>query len=105
MDMILLISTVDNKDTANKIASELVEKKLAACVSIFPIESTYFWEGKIYKNEKEYMLLIKTIKEKASELISWLKKIHPYDVPEIITINAKAYEGYTEWMFNYLKNR
>lgn len=101
--MILLISTVDKKEVADEIAFRLVEKKLAACVSIFPVESTYFWEGKICKGEKEYMLFIKTSEKKASELISWLKENHPYSVPEILTVNVQAHGKYAEWLSDYLE--
>jgi len=100
--LIIVITTVDKKDTANRIAKELVEKKLAACVSIFPIRSTYYWKGKIEENQAEFMLIIKTLEEKASNVIEYLKSNHPYTVPEIVTVKAEAHGKYVDWMVSYL---
>lgn len=100
--MIIVITTVDKKDTANRIAKELVEKKLAACVSIFPIRSTYYWKGKIEENQAEFMLTIKTLEEKTSNVIEYLKSNHPYAMPEIVTVKAEAHGKYVDWMVSYL---
>ena len=100
--MIILFTTVDNEAKAKELAKKIVEEKLAACVSVFPVESTYSWQGKICENEKEYMLIIKTLEEKLNQLINWLKEHHPYTVPELITIKAEAFGKYLEWMTDYL---
>ena len=94
----VFFTTVDDKEKARKIAKELVTNKLAACVSIMPIESTYFWEGELWEGDQEYLLIIKTLEEKKESLIEWLKKNHPYKVPEIISLPAEAYGKYLEWM-------
>jgi len=100
--MIILFTTVDDEAKAKELAKRIVKEKLAACVSIFPVESTYFWQGKICENEKEYMLIIKTLEEKLDQLINWLKEHHPYTVPELVVVKAEALDKYLEWMKDYL---
>jgi len=100
-DINLLFTTVDSKEKAQKLAREIVEKKLAACVSISEVNSTYYWEKKVVE-EREYLLIIKTSKEKLEKLINWLKENHPYQVPELIAIEAEAFEPYLKWLKEYL---
>ena len=73
----------------------LVEKKLAACVQISAIDSVYSWKGKIEK-AKEYRLVIKGRSFSAIEKA--LKKIHPYEVPEIISVPVKSNKSYLNWI-------
>jgi periplasmic divalent cation tolerance protein len=96
---IAILCTCPNHDTATALASKLIKTKLAACVSIIPgIESVYIWEDKIEIN-KEFQLIIKTIKaayEKVEELI---KKHHPYTCPEIIAIPIECgSQEYLNWV-------
>jgi periplasmic divalent cation tolerance protein len=74
--------TVPTQEVATKISSGLVEHKLAACVNIIPkIQSVYWWEGSIQKDE-EMLLMLKTKTVLIPEIIDWVKKNHPYSVPE-----------------------
>ncbi len=99
-----VVTTVDSLEKARKLARSLVEKKLAACVSISSaVESFYWWKGKI-EEEKEYQLWIKTYKENFSKIEEFFKKDHPYEVPEIGFIPWKEVgKGYAMWMKEYLK--
>ena len=80
---IQIITTVERREDAVKIAEVLLRKKIAACIQIIEgIESYYWWEGKIEKSG-EVLLFIKTrsdLFEKAKKII---KENHPYQVPEI----------------------
>ncbi len=79
-----VFSTIDSKDKADEMAKVLVQEKLAACIQVTgPVESTYWWEGKV-ETSKEWLILIKTSGERLNSLIQRLKEIHPYEVPEII---------------------
>ena len=99
MGAILLFTTTPTLDDAKKISKELIEKKLAACVSIISgLESLFYWEGKLTE-EKEYLLMVKTREELSDYLIDCVKKLHPYRVPEIIA--SKILFGnpeYLEWL-------
>ena len=87
MVSVILISTFPDKKSITKIASQLVKKKLVACVNITKISSIYSWKGKI-ENQSEYLALFKTTKTKLQPLKKELQKFHPYSVPEIVEINA-----------------
>ena len=78
----MVLTTVGLKEVAEKLAHELVERRLAACVNIVgPIRSVYRWKDKI-ENEQEYLLLIKTTAERAAQLQAAFKELHPYELPE-----------------------
>ena len=100
--MISVYVTCKDKQEAKKIARVLLKKKLAGCANIFPIESLYWWEGKIVE-DKEYALLIKTLKGKLSRLTKEVKRIHSYSVPCIVATEEKADKGYLEWVKKELK--
>ena len=71
--VLFLITTVPNQLLAEQIAKELIEVKLAACVSIKEIKSIYKWQGNIEEN-KEFELNIKSLPENLDELILMLKE-------------------------------
>ncbi|MCP5468085.1 MAG: divalent-cation tolerance protein CutA [Deltaproteobacteria bacterium] len=95
----LVFTTLAKKSDANKIARTLLEKKLAACVSVLPqIESHYVWQGKLC-HEKEFLLLIKTLKSQYQELEALLLEIHPYDCPEIFALSFEEVSpAYLKWL-------
>lgn len=85
-DFIVILVTASSEEEARKIASYLVEKRLAACVNLFKdIESIYRWKGKI-SDEKEVLMLIKTRKKLYKSVEDEVKKLHSYEVPEIIAL-------------------
>ncbi|MDR1952822.1 MAG: divalent-cation tolerance protein CutA [Elusimicrobiota bacterium] len=99
MKCINVFVTVPNKKTADKIARHLLNNKIISCVSIIKdIESFYWWKGKVERS-KELLLLMKTVKSKFVCLVKEIKKIHPYEVPEIISIDISAgNKDYIEWI-------
>ena len=95
---VIIISTFPDKKTITKIANQLVEKKLVACVNITKISSVYSWKGKI-ENQSEYLALFKTTKTKLQPLKKELENLHPYDVPEIAEINPISInKPYLKWL-------
>ena len=98
MKPVIIVSTFPSKQSVNSIADLLVKKKLAACVNIIKISSIYTWKGKI-ENQNEYLALFKTTKKNQSVLKKELKKLHPYDVPEIAEINVESInQPYMKWL-------
>lgn len=97
--MILVLTTTDKKDVAQKISEALIKQRLSACCSILPgVESTYWWKGKIAK-ETEFQILIKSKEEKFAEIERLVKELHNYDLPEIICINLdKVGKDYLKWL-------
>jgi len=104
-EYIQVVTAVEKKKDAEKIANILVEKRLAACVQIVgPIKSTYWWKGKIEKAE-EWLCVIKSKKGRYEELEKSIKENHPYEVPEIFAMPVvEGSKDYLEWLDKELKN-
>jgi periplasmic divalent cation tolerance protein len=96
---IVVLVTCGSEEGALKIARSLVENRLAACISLIsPVRSIYRWEGKIL-DEKEWILIIKTRKDRFKKLEKEVKSLHSYAVPEIIGL--PVVEGsipYLKWI-------
>lgn len=85
MNIVVLI-TAKNKREANKISKSLLDDKLIACANVIDgIDSLFWWKGKVCR-EKEVLLVIKSTKSKFKKIVSAVKNIHSYDVPEIIAL-------------------
>ena len=95
---VIIVSTFPSKQSVTSIANKLVKKRLAACVNITKISSVYTWKGKV-QNQNEYLAFFKTTKKNQSTLKKELKKLHPYDVPEIAEINVESInQPYMKWL-------
>ncbi|MHA2060366.1 MAG: divalent-cation tolerance protein CutA [Candidatus Ranarchaeia archaeon] len=102
--MKILFTTVEKKLDAQKLANILVEGEFAACVQMIPIESVYRWGGKVVESQ-EIILLIKTSDQKTSALVETLEKEHPYDVPEIVSIDpSQVGKKYLSWLLDVTKS-
>jgi periplasmic divalent cation tolerance protein len=82
-----------------RIATALVEERLAACVNRLPAAmSTYRWNGDICR-DSEQLLLIKTTRERFDALCARIVALHPYALPEIIAVDAAAgLDRYLAWV-------
>ncbi len=98
-DKRLMLTTVSSREEANTIASELVSRRLAACVNILgPISSVYRWQGAI-ENSEEFLLLIKSTEAQLRPIQDALGELHSYELPELIsfTIESGA-QSYLDWI-------
>ncbi len=95
----LVLSTVPSVEIGRKIARDIVESRLAACVNLVPnLTSVYEWEDKL-QEEPEVLLIIKTTSDLVERLRARIAEIHPYAVPEIIAIPIMSgHEKYLEWI-------
>lgn len=83
---------------AHTLATQVLDKHLAACVNIFPVRSVYRWEG-VVCDEPEELLIIKTTDAKVDELKSALVSMHPYNIPEVLCLPVKdGYDRYLSWV-------
>src|SRR5437879_600662 len=98
-DKRIIFTTTGSKEEARKIATALVERRLAACVNIIPkIESIYRWEGKI-ETAEEWLLIIKTNASAFTRVRDAIKELHSYDLPECISISIDDGSGeYLQWI-------
>ena len=98
MKISILLTTVNSKSTAIRLARAALDAKAAACVQILPpMESHYVWEGKREKS-REFLVLAKTSTRKASTLEKLWSRIHPYDCPELVTLSGRAAASYARWV-------
>mmetsp|Transcript_27280 Transcript_27280/g.37946 ORF Transcript_27280/g.37946 Transcript_27280/m.37946 type:complete len:114 (+) Transcript_27280:143-484(+) len=90
--------TAPNSVTAEKIAKMLVERNLAACVNIIPqVTSVYRWEDKV-QSDCEVLMMVKTRTTLVNQLCSSVRDIHPYDVPEVISVSVdQGLPEYLKW--------
>ncbi|MEW6129065.1 MAG: divalent-cation tolerance protein CutA [Acidobacteriota bacterium] len=96
---LVVISTVPNLETAYAISESLVREHLAACVNVIQgIQSIYWWEEKVNKDD-ELLLFIKTTKKAYKRLEKRVKEMHPYTTPEIIALEIKkGSKSYLDWL-------
>ncbi len=99
MSALIVFATTPNEKIAKNIAEELLNARLAACVSIQgPVLSLFHWEDEV-KEESEILLIIKTNEKTFIKLEALNKAHHPYDLPEIIASSiTHANSAYLEWI-------
>jgi periplasmic divalent cation tolerance protein len=104
MASILVLMTASSEDEARKIAQLLLEKHLIACANILgPVESRFWWREKI-EVAKEYYVLMKSDEKLFKKLSETIKKMHSYDVPEILAVPiVKGWQQYFRWLKASLK--
>ena len=98
-DYITLFCTVPTKEVGEKIAERLVGDRLAACVNMTgALSSVYRWKGEICRDE-ERLLIIKTRKALFEILCRAVVSLHPYEVPEIISLPIEeGHRPYIDWI-------
>ncbi len=97
-DTLIILVTAASADEAKTIARTLIQEKLAACVSRFPVQSTYTWEGNI-EDDEEWQLVIKTHRRQFHPLQERVQALHSYDVPEIIALPIETGSAaYLNWI-------
>ena len=94
--MALVYLTCKDKNEAERISLHLLKKRTIACANVFPIKSTFWWKGKI-TNSHEYAMIAKTSDKNFKKVESEIKKIHSYEIPCILKINASANKEYEKW--------
>ena len=98
MKYIQVMTTTDKKSLAKAIARSPVGKGLAACIQSWPINSTFRWKGKVMEG-REWMLLIKARSSDYRKVEREIKRLHNYELPEIIAVPmAAGSKSYLNWI-------
>jgi periplasmic divalent cation tolerance protein len=98
-EAVLVLITTATRDEADRIARDLVEQRLAACVTIVPQVRSFFWWENTLSNEEEVLLMMKTRRSHLRQLIVKVKAMHSYSVPEIIALPiVEGSTSYLEWV-------
>ncbi len=99
----LVITTTDKLENANNMISYLIEHKLAACVQLDEIASSFYWEEKLCCS-KEFRLMIKTVSDKYGSVEKAILEHHNYSLPEIIKLDINSgLPQYLDWVRKVLK--
>ena len=102
-NIIAVFTTADSLEDARKLATTLVEQKLAACAQISEIESFYTWKNNV-QNDQEFRIMFKTTKEKYKDVKKAILKIHSYDLPAIYAVDVdELYKPFGDWVNESLK--
>lgn len=101
MSALVVFCAFPDEASAASAARLLVQEHLAACVNrLAGVASTWFWDEAV-QEETEVLLLIKTTRERFDDLRERLLAVHPYELPEIIAVEARAgHVPYLEWIAN-----
>jgi len=98
-DILLVITNLPDAQAAGRLARQLIEEQVAACVNqLAPCTSTYRWQGSI-ETATEIPLLIKTTRVAYPRLEQLIRAAHPYELPEIIAVPVIAgLPAYLDWV-------
>lgn len=101
--MILILVSFENDTDAQKAANYLIDNKLAACVELYPVQNFYYWKGEKV-SAQEVSGVIKTEDGYFERVKEALEKKLPYEIPQIIKIDATANESYLKWVKESVKS-
>jgi periplasmic divalent cation tolerance protein len=98
-ELLLVLCTFPDAESARQIATDLVRRQLAACVNLLPgVESIYRWQGEV-EQAAEVLAVFKTTAAAYPAFAGALAEAHPYEVPEIVALNPAAVaDGYLRWV-------
>lgn len=101
---IVIFCTTANRAEAQAISALLLERNLIACSNILDgVHSLFWWGGKV-QNEKEHIMMMKTVDERFEQVEETIMKMHSYDVPEIIALPiVKGSRDYLNWLKEAVK--
>jgi len=98
-NFVLVLTTMSDGDDAVALASRLIDERLAACVNVTaPMTSVYRWNGKV-EREAERQLVIKTSRDRLTDLERRIHELHPYELPEFVVLEVGGgSEAYLAWV-------
>lgn len=98
-DILLVITSLPDRDAAVRLAQGLVERRLAACVNVLgACTSVYRWKDSIEQAD-EVTVLVKTRAARYAELEAAIRELHPYELPEIVAVPVvRGLPDYLEWV-------
>ncbi|MGQ9469859.1 MAG: divalent-cation tolerance protein CutA [Nitrososphaerales archaeon] len=101
----MIITTYSDQMSAEKAAKDSIKAKLSACANIIKVRSIYAWKGKI-EDTDEFLVLFKTTEKSVNKLKDFIKKNHPYEVPEIVEIVPDYVDPkYLSWLNENVSNQ
>jgi len=98
-EVLLVLTTLPDRASADTLAARLIAENLAACVNILaPCNSVYRWQGAI-ETSCEIPLLIKTTRARYPALEAAVQALHPFEIPELIALPVThGLAAYLDWV-------
>lgn len=98
-DTLLALCTCPDEAAARKLATSLVDTRLAACVNVLPgLASYYRWQNQV-ESATESLLIIKTTVAQRDKLVAAIEACHPYELPELVMVPiSDGLPGYLDWI-------
>ena len=98
-EFVLVLTTFPADQDVDRLATTLVQERLAACVNVLPpMRSIYRWKGAVERAD-ERQVVIKTTSARLRELETRVKQLHPYEVPEFIVLSiTDGSSAYLTWL-------
>ena len=98
-ECVVVWTTIAATADGSKLASTLVEERLAACVNIFgEMQSVYRWKGNV-ETDRERQVVIKTTVQRVAALQARVAALHDYDLPEFIVLPiVNGSDAYLRWI-------
>lgn len=98
-DVVAVLISAPDADTAQRIGRALVEERLAACVNVIPgVSSIYRWKGAV-EEAAEVLLVVKTRAARADALAARVRTLHPYELPEVVVLPVRGgSRAYLQWV-------
>jgi len=105
-DFIQVFTTVDDEAQARELARALVGSRLVGCAQVLgPLQSVYWWQGAV-EEAREWLLLLKSRADLYPDLEALLRRLHPYETPEILAVPVSAgSDAYLAWLNRELRPR
>ena len=102
--LVVLLITTPGEVEAERISQALLNQKMVACANIVPaVNSAFWWQGKL-ESARESLLIIKTKATLLPEIIRLVKRLHSYEVPEIIALPIiGGNQDYLNWVTEVVK--
>lgn len=103
MTCLAVVTTIGTRTDARRLAKAMVERRLAACAQLEPIDSVYVWKGKL-RREPEIRITFKTTARRYAELERAIRMLHPYEVPAIHAVALRLVSvPYGRWIMDNTK--
>lgn len=93
----VVTTTLASAEDAQRLASSLVQARLAACAQIEPITSHYVWQQALHE-DSEWRVVFKTLPDALSGLAQRLRAEHPYEVPQLLVRTEQCLADYAQWV-------
>ncbi len=98
-EIVVVITTCDHRDDADRLASDVVRKRLAACAQVSGTITSYYWWKDTMEEAEEWQIRMKTTVSGYQRLETFIKEHHPYELPQIIAFHVdKVLPEFSQWV-------